>query len=332
MLKIRRTLFDHIKDNDFSRHMFINPEQIQKYSGNIFVRALNHILPPRYKFLRETFNAIEDNKIIAQVSLVPDKFSKQRSQFSSLKIRTGHEFAAKNIIDYTINKYGGNGVNNFLVYIDENEQKAISIFKQDCGFRSCAKIEFYKKEDLSSIVQNFDENNFKDLEAQDINELLEINTANIFPHYRPALTSKAKDFQYKFLKHTKNDFFKVFVVNGTPEGYFRLYDNGDGNFIADIITSKAYEQCYGEIISYIENILRKLVTFESVLILLKRYRETSSALASALDNQNYKITNTTHILVKDYWQTSKESLNEEKLFVFFHDLTTQAARNVSFML
>ena len=330
MLKIKRTLQDHIKEPDFSKYMFINPEQIQKISGNFILRGINHVLPPTNKFLRETFNETDGEKILAQISLVPDKFSKLRYQISSLKIRNGFESSAKTLVDYVINKYGGNGVISFMVYIDENEPQVISLFKHDCGFRSCAKIEFHKTSQLSP--GEFDGNNFRDLSIKDIEALLEINTANIFPHYRPALTSKAKEFHYKFLKHTKNDFFKVLCVNSVPEGYFRLYDNGGGNFVADIITSKPYEQCYGEIISYIENCLKSKENFSSLTILLKRYRETSAELEKALNAKNYEQTSATQILVKDYWQTSKESQNEEKLFVFFHDLTSQAARNISFML
>ena len=330
MLKIKRTINDHIKEQDFSKYMFINPEQIQKYSGNLFFRSLNHILTPTNKIFRETFNALDGKTILAQVSLVPDKFSKLRSQFSSLKIRNGAQFSAKPLIDFVINKYGGAGVQSFIVYIDEKEPDIIALFKMECGFRSCAKIEFYKTENL--ICGEYSEDNFTDLNAQDIEKLLEINTANIFPHFRPALTSKAKDFRYKFLKLTKNDFFKVFCVNGVPEGYFRLYDNGNGNFVADIITSKPYEHCYGEIISYIENYLKKSKTYNSLTILLKKYRETSSSLEKELKDKNYKLTTATQILVKDYWQTSKESQNEEKLFVLFNDLTAQAARNVSFMI
>ena len=59
---------------------------------------------------------------------------------------------------------------------------------------------------------------------------------------------------------SENDFYKVFVVNGQPEGYFRLYMNDGENFIADIITSKAYEHCYEEIVAYIQNYLKTKTT------------------------------------------------------------------------
>ena len=119
MLKIRRTLFDHIKEKDFDKFMFVNPEKIHKLSGNMFLRIINHILPPTKKFLRESFNAKDNGKIIAQISLVPDNFSNFRWQISSLKIRQENEFIAKPLIDFVVNKYGGSGVSSFLIYIDE---------------------------------------------------------------------------------------------------------------------------------------------------------------------------------------------------------------------
>jgi len=332
MLKIQRTLFDHIKEKDFSKFMFLHPEQIHKFSGNIFIRLINHILPPTRKFLRETFNATENDKILSQISLVPDNFSNTRFQISSLKIREGYKFSAKPLIDFVVNQYGGSGVSNFLVYIDENNSDIISLFKNECGFRSCAKIDFYHTNNLNNSLIEFNETNFKKLEDKDILPLLEINTYNIFPHYRPALISKLKTFKKKFLKRSKNDFFRVFVVNGQPEGYFRLYMNDGENFIADIIKSKPYEQCYSEIIAYIQNYLKQKRNFKSLTILLKRYRETSVSLEEILKTGNYRISNTAHILIKDYWQRIKEDQSEEKLLVFFNDLTAQPARYNSFMV
>ena len=45
-----------------------------------------------------------------------------------------------------------------------------------------------------------------------------------------------------------------------------------------------------------------------------------SALEETLKNADYKLTTTTHILVKDYWQKVKEHSAEEDVFVFFNDL------------
>ena len=61
------------------------------------------------------------------------------------------------------------------------------------------------------------------MDKNDILPLLEINTANIFSNFRPSLISDLKDFQNEFLKQAKNDFLKVFWVNGKQEGYFRIY-------------------------------------------------------------------------------------------------------------
>jgi len=321
MLKISRTLFDHIKEDNFKKFMFIDPEQVRKLSGNIFVRIINHILPSSNKFLRETFNAKENNKIHSQLSVIPDNFSNSRFQISSLKIREGSEFAAKPIIDYVVNSYGGNGVYNFLVYIDEDSPEVISLFKNECGFRSCAKIEFYQINNLENINLKFDKSNFKNIENTDILDLLEINTMNIFPHFRPALITKLKTFKKEFINHTKNNICKVFIVNNRCEGYFKLYTNDNKNYVADIITSKAYEQCYDELLAYIKEYLSDTNKFESLTVLLKKYRETSPKLEEVLKSNYFKLTNTTHILVKDYWQRIKADQNEEKLFVFFNDFS-----------
>ena len=151
---------------------------------------------------------------------------------------------------------------------------------------------------------------------------------NIFPHFRPSLISDLNDFKYEFLKQAKEDYLKVFVINGVPEGYFRIYTNDKKNFFVDVITSKPYEHCYTEIISYIHSLLKQHSEFISLTVFLKRYRETSQALEGALQTLGYSFLSTTHILVKDYWQKVDENQSEEKLFAFFNDLATHGVLNI----
>lgn len=332
MLKIKRTLNDHIKEKGFLKYMFIDPEKIHKLSGNFLLRLLNHVLPPTKKFLRESFNAISKGKILAQISLIPDNYSNFRWQISSLKIKEDADFIAKPLIDFVVSKYGGNGVSSFLVYINEDFPHIVSLFRNECGFRSCAKIDFYKINNIPSCVVNFEEENFRELEERDILPLLEINTSNIFSNFRPSLISDLKDFKKDFFETMRNDFLKVFCVNGRQEGYFRIYSQDKKTFFADVITSKPYEHCYPEIISYIQEILKEVPSFESLVVLVKRYRETSGALEVALAEAGYTISETTQILVKDYWQKIGDIVqNEDKLFVLFNDLSVQPARYNSFV-
>lgn len=330
MIKIKRTLNDHIKEQNFSKYMFIDPEKIQRFSGNIFNRLLNHILPPTRKFLRESFNAIEDGRILGQISLIPDNFSNFRWQISSLKIKDNNYALAKPLIDFVVNKYGGSGVSCFLVYIQETFPEMISLFKNECNFRSCAKIDFFKITDLNSSEGSFSQENFKDMGQDDVLPLLEINTTNIFTNFRPSLTSDLNDFKEIFFKSTQNDFIKVFVVNGRAEGYFRIYSIDKKNFFADVITSKPYENCYGGILDYMRNILFLAPEFQSLTVLLKRYRDTAVALENALVEDGYKLSETTQILVKDYWKKASDMQCDDKLFVFFNDLSIQPARYNSF--
>ena len=144
--------------------------------------------------------------------------------------------------------------------------------------------------------------------------------------------SDLKDFQNEFLKQAKNDFLKVFVVNGRPEGYFRIYSQDKKNFFADIITSKPYEHCYSEIVAYMKNILKLAPEFNSLTILLKRYRDTAGALEEVLKNNGFSTTQTTQILVKDYWKKIDDAQCDAKLFVLFNDLSVQPARYNSFTL
>ena len=321
MLEIKSVLNLKQKFEFHKEFIFVDPEKIEKYTSNIFLKILNYFLPPTKKWLPQSFVAKENNKIIGQVTLIPDSFSHFRWQFSHLKLNENIDFVARYLIDYAVNKYGGSGIATFLVYIDDCDMDALKIFKQECNFRSCSGIEFYYNSKISSVECEFDREDFIDFTPDMLDTLFEINTDNIFTHFRPSLTINKNELKSEFLNSIKQHKLKIFAPKGNIEGYFNLYQANGREFFLDVITSKPYEQCYGEIISYVCNDILKSNDEIKLTTLVKKYRQTSGKLAEILKENGFKISSITHILVKDYWKRVdvKQDL-EEKMFMLLNDL------------
>ena len=321
MLEIKSVLNLKQKFEFHKEFIFVDPEKIEKYTSNIFFKLINYFLPPSKKWLPQSFVAKENNNIIGQVILIPDSFSHFRWQFSNLKINKNIDFVARYLIDYAVNKYGGSGIATFLVYIDDSDTDALKIFKQECNFRSCSGIEFYCISDISSVNCEFNKIDFIDFTPNMLNTLFEINTDNIFTHFRPSLTINKNELKSEFLNSIQQHKLKIFAPKGNIEGYFNLYQANENEYYLDVITSKPYEQCYGEIVSYVCKDVLKSQKGIKLTVLVKKYRQTSGKLAENLKELGFKINSTTHILVKDYWKRvdTKQDL-EEKMFMFLNDL------------
>ena len=162
MLEIKSVLNLNQKFEYHKEFIFVDPEKIKKYTSNIFLKLINYFLTPSKKWLPQSFVAKENNKIIGQVTLLPDSFSHVRWQFSNLKINENIDFVVRYLIDYAVNKYGGAGIATFLVYIDDRDVDAMKIFKQECNFRSCSGIEFHSLSDFSSCESKFNQEDFID--------------------------------------------------------------------------------------------------------------------------------------------------------------------------
>ncbi|MDD3594258.1 MAG: hypothetical protein PHX18_06495 [Candidatus Gastranaerophilales bacterium] len=318
MLKINRIFSDNVKMRGASEQLSADPDKLSFSQKNCLLRLISFFLPVQKKFAREVFVAKRKNKVLAKLALTPDSFSKSRWQFTSLMFKEKHKQIAKTLIDYVVNYYGGAGASTFLAYVDETNPQMISVLKNECLFRNCAKIEFLTLENLASLNIEYDLNDFRDVNVKDSEELLEINTSNIFTHYRPALISDLGEFK---LNKSHNNIFKVFAPKGNIAGYFRLCSNNKKDFYLDVITSKPYEQCYLEMLGCIKDIVLEQNNEASLTVYLKKYRQTAGKLKEVLEELGFNFSSSTQILVKDYWQRIPvKNEMEEKLFVLFNDI------------
>ena len=85
-----------------------------------------------------------------------------------------HEFG-KQLIEYTIAKFGARGVDTFIVAIDDNNNDLIDLFIKGCGFRFCSTEALWEVSNINFLTQDINEKNFKEFKNSDAESILSLS-------------------------------------------------------------------------------------------------------------------------------------------------------------
>jgi hypothetical protein len=335
MAKIRKiNFFERLKVkkfNDYINSVCFFKSMRENFLPIFPVSLIHDFLPVHLKFLTETYIAIEQGEILGTISLVPDGNVKTRWKISSLMLKENSYGVARQLIDFVVNKYGAIGVEVFLSIVDENNAEVITMFKEACGFRTCARIQIRTNENLNDLSFKYEQNNFRNFNDNDLDELIEINTRNLFPQFRPTLLKSKYDFKRAYLSSGKNDIFKILVVDNKIAGYFKLFSTNGKDFWLDALTSEPYIEYYSDILGYAKDFIFSKNKDAVLYVYAKKYRQTCLKFIEILEANQFKNINTSQVLVKDYWKPLLLNNDvEEKSFMFFKDMSSPACFKSTF--
>jgi hypothetical protein len=329
MAKIRKiNFFDNLKRKNFDDYInsacFSKPEY-EKLTQFFPINFIHNFLPANLKFLEETYIAVEEGKILGAISLEVDGSTKVRWKINSLLLTENSIYMAKQLVDFVVNKYGAVGIEVFLAIVNENNTEIVSLFKEACGFRTCAGIQIRKNDNPANISFDYNLDDFRNYQESDIDELVEINTRNLFTQFRPTLLKSKTDFKRAYLLSGKNNTLKILTVNDKIAGYFKIFTTNDNDFWLDAVVSEPYIEHYTNILGYARDFVLKKNKNAVLYVYAKKYRQTCQKFIEILDSGQFKIINTNHVLVKDYWKPLKINEGvEEKAFMFFKDMSSPA--------
>ena len=113
-------------------------------SFNLFSIA-NFILPIKFKFMPDTYVAVENNEIIGLISLAARKNNPYKWEIKKLYLNEYNFYeTGKSLIDFAVSRYSSKGVETFEIDITKDFQKLIDLFSKECGFRYCSDYQLYK--------------------------------------------------------------------------------------------------------------------------------------------------------------------------------------------
>ena len=140
-----------------------------------FLCFINHLLPLRLKFAKESFVVLVDNKQKGIITLEKDLKSTTRFKITKLILEEGHSSLAHQLTNYVITRYRAMGAHTFYAVVDEKQVDLINIFKDETGFRDCSCEYLYKINpiDCESSIS------LKPLKNENIKEITKFYNENI---------------------------------------------------------------------------------------------------------------------------------------------------------
>lgn len=294
---------------------------------------LHDFLPTNLKFAEEIYVASEKSSVMGIIGIIPDGENKKRWKINRLVLNLNGYDTGKQLIDYVVSKYGAEGVETFLVTIDEYFGEAIALFKNNCGFRGCSQLQVWNMENL----QDFKEfqgipHYLKRISSFDPKVLEEIDKVNLFPQFRMSLAKAPGDFKLGYKDRILNKFeatkVEKFIVNNPDkkfiEGYITLSSYDEKNYQLDMTLSLAYQDYYKEILDYFLAYVANKNSEAKLSVVLRKYYQSSYKLAEVLENTGFKLSKSYQVLVKDYWRPIKAENEQKKAIIVFPEITSPA--------
>jgi hypothetical protein len=301
MIKIKRIKSNN---NNSLEHFLLNIFSQMPRINNPFCEFCHDFLPNNQKFLSENYAAIEDGTSLCEVSISPQSRKNARWHINRLSIGECSDDMIARLIKYVMNKYGGDGVETFITFVNDDIPELKELFKKGCSFRECAHLELWGGDSSKIIDENFNADIFKDYQPRYLSQIVELHNNMIFPQFRQALKIVEDDFRKRF----KNSVFKKILYNevtASVEGYFLIFKKNDKLYL-DILLSDGFATYYPEVLKCCKNYL------DDVTILVKKYHTSSKILAENLTLKGFAKQSSYAILVKDYWAPAKKE-NESLL-------------------
>lgn len=296
------------------------------------LNLVHNWLPLNFKFLSESYVAIEDRTIQGLIGLSRDGNHPKRWKINHLILSANALNTGKQLIQYVIHKYGGLGVENFVTVIDENNIEVIDLFKNGCGFRSCSKIEVWQKDTPEPVQIPDIVVNIRKAKKSDAVELQDLESQSLFPQFRISLQKNTQDFKFG-LKTKIYDYFKRHNVQrlvlenpkrNSIEGYIFILTTDNQNFWADIVLSAPYQGYYGDLIDYVSNYVAFKNRSAKLNIYNRKYYQANEKLSSTLNSCGFALQNAYQVLVKDYWKPTSIGATKKSTIVIFPDITSPA--------
>jgi hypothetical protein len=301
------------------------------------VNFFHSALPLHWKFLQESYVAVEKNEPLGLISLVPDGNTRTRWKINRLVLGIEAYDVGKQLIDYVVNKYGGAGVERFLTTIDENSPEAIALFKKECFFRQFSKINIWEHE--SSAPAAIMPEALRGAVPADASKLFELDKDAILPHLRSSLVKTTDDFRFD-LARKLSDTFKGYKAcryvldnagNNTLEGFLSMTTADSKHFWVDITLSLAYMQYYEELLGFTLGKIKSSIPDAKIYIGVKDYHQASTHMTDVLTSHKFKQCGNFQILVKDYWKPIREYKENTVPAIIFPDMTSPACNITRFI-
>jgi GNAT superfamily N-acetyltransferase len=212
------------------------------------------------------------------------------------------------LINYVINRYGGDGVQTFLAYVDQYYNTGLALLKS-CGFRRCGRIHYFSRR--GPLPARAEEGytppaGLRESRSGDASRLAVLYNDMLPPEARICLEKSARDFRSSLPmaigEKFRGGFFKRWVVEDAARNCLvaaiDISTRDYAEFYLDLLVHPAWEILYEEVLAYA---IRQVSGMTGQAILHTDCFEFCRKGLETLEGAAFQRNAIAEVLVKDYW-------------------------------
>ncbi|HEY9745627.1 MAG TPA: GNAT family N-acetyltransferase [Oculatellaceae cyanobacterium] len=272
------------------------------------LHRLSQLLPMEWQFLPAIFVAASRDKVLGLIWLSRDGGHPRRWRIDHLIMdpESCSYDVGTQLVNYVINRFGGDGVQTFLAFVDQYYNTGLALLKS-CGFRRCGRKHAFMHTAPAQLKT--DRNSLEGLREShnsDRNALCELYNSGFPVEARVSLDKHWRDFNRPFFKRAgeklKGLFFKRWVIEDVARDCLiasvALSTEDYKDFYVDIAVNPGWESMYQSALSFAAQQI--LLITSNARIFIECYEFHKHGL-EALEALGFQRTGITEVLVKDYW-------------------------------
>lgn len=296
MIRIRRITSRNIP---IEQQLLLSIFEETPQSHNCIINFLHSFLPNGKKSITENFAAIEDKEVLSTISLKPQNRKNARWHINRLGFGKCSDETIAKLINYVVSKYGGEGVETFITFINDRKPELRELFIRGCNFRGGAHLNLWQGSCKNMHISNFNAKLFSDYKKEYAPLISQLHNQMIFPQYRQSLSIAPQDFKNRFKDAVASKVLYCESSNSI-EGYFLVFKRQDKLYV-ELLLSEAYDKYYPEILKYCSEYIN-----DNAYILVKKFHTSSKKLEETLESYNFVESASYAVLIKDYWAEIKQ--------------------------
>lgn len=302
---------------------FLGNDEADKFIKTIMNTScsfLQQFLPLKFKILPESY-VLEDAKDLHGVITVsPERGNPYKLAITRLMFEKNYYEVGKQLIDYTISKYGAKGADTFIVSIDDSYDELLKLFTTACGFRQCGSEILYRMPQKAHRINKNENIIFRPFKNSDIETVCDMYNSSVINHFRPSLQKHRNEFKDVLFYGLSSNYELKYIMENlkakTALAYFSITTFDNTNYTIDITIQEGYEIDYSLIFGFINREIRRRKKDFNLFVKVKKYIKNTDRLEEYLNKKESSAIRTQIVLVKDFYKLAKEQTQKTGLVVF----------------
>jgi ribosomal protein S18 acetylase RimI-like enzyme len=272
------------------------------------MHRLSQLLPLNLQFMPAIFVAVSRDKVLGLIWLSRDGEQPRRWKIDHLILdpETFSYDVGTQLVNYVINRYGGDGVQTFLAYVDQYYNTGLGLLKS-CGFRRCCRVHYFTHQNPSSLkLEPISLDGIRESCNGDSAKLKVLYNNMLPPEARVSLEKGWRDFYRPPFRvaseKMKGLFFKRWVVEDVARDHLVAavdITTGDyQDFYLNIMVSPGWEDSYRDVLTYA--LQQVLLITGGARVHLECFEFCKRGI-EVLERLGFHRDSIAEVLVKDYW-------------------------------